>query len=84
MSLGMKLLLILGIVLGVIFTYFLMFALQPATNTIITTANISTSNWTADPAFGMAQGVMNSFPLWQWILPAFIGLFSIVMVWRSP
>lgn len=84
MGLGMKMLIILGIVLGVIFTYFLMFAMQPATNTIIATANASTGNWTADPAFGMAQGVMNSFPLWQWFIPALVGLVFIVMIWRSP
>jgi ABC-type antimicrobial peptide transport system permease subunit len=84
MSAGMKLLYILGIVLGVIFTYAIMLALQPATNTIIATANASTGNWTADPAFEMAQGVINSFPIWQWLLPGFIGLVAIVITWRSP
>jgi len=84
MGLGMKLLVILGIVLGVIFTYVIMLVLQPATNTIVSTANASTGNWTADPGFEMAQGVINSFPIWQWLLPGFIGLFGIVMIWRSP
>ena len=82
MGLGMKMLVICGIVAGVLFSYLIMFALQPATNTIIETAN-ATGNWSVDPAFEMAQGVMNSFPLWQWFIPAFIGLFGIVMVWRS-
>jgi ABC-type antimicrobial peptide transport system permease subunit len=84
MGLGMKLLTILGIVLAVIFAYVLMLAMQPATNTIIATANASTGNWTVTPEFEMAQGVINSFPVWQWILPGFIGLFAIVMIWRSP
>lgn len=74
---------ITGIIVGVVVTYILMLAMQPATNALITTANASTGNWTADPAFGMAQGVMNSYPIWQWLIPGFIGLFAIVMTWRS-
>lgn len=83
MGVGTKLLVICGIVAAVIITYVLMLAMQPATNSIISTANATTGNWTADPAFGMAQGVINSFPLWQWFLPGFIGLFAIVVTWKS-
>ena len=79
-----KILTIFGIVLAVVFTYILMIALQPATNVIVATANATTGNWTVTDEFEMAQGVINSFPLWQWILPGFIGLFSIVVVWKSP
>ena len=75
----MKYLTIVGLIAAVVFTYLIMLALQPATNILIETANASTGNWTADPGFEMAQGVMNSFPVWQWILPGFVGL--VFMVW---
>ncbi len=83
MSMGTKLLTIFGIIGAVIFTYILMLAMQPSTNILIVTANASTSNWTAATGFQMAQGVMNSYPLWQWFIPGFVGLFSIVVVWRG-
>jgi hypothetical protein len=84
MGLGTKILTICGIILAVVFTYGLLLAMQPATNAIVTAANATSGNWTVTPEFEMAQGVMNSFPVWQWFLPGFIGLFAIVMIWRSP
>jgi hypothetical protein len=79
----MKYLIIFGIMCAVVLTYVLMIAQQPAINEIIATANASTGNWTATPEFGMAQGVMNSFPLWQWGIPALVGLIWIVITLRG-
>ena len=79
----MKYLIIFGIMCGVVLTYVLMIAQQPAINQIIATANASTGNWTAVPEFEMAQGVMNSFPIWQWGIPAFVGLIGIVWTWKT-
>lgn len=80
---GQKLIWAIGIILAVVFVYILILAMQPATNEMVSTANLSTGNWTADPGFEMAQGVLNSFPLIIWFLPALIGLIFIVWIWRS-
>jgi hypothetical protein len=80
----MKYLTIIGITLAVVFTYIIMLAMQPATNALITTANATTGNWTVTPEFGMAQGVINAFPLWQWFLPGLVGLIGIAITWKSP
>lgn len=83
MSLGQKLLYIAGIILAVIFTFVIMLALQPSINEIVAVADNAT-DWSGSPEFAMARGVMVSMPVWQWLLPPFIGLLAIVLVFRSP
>lgn len=74
---GTKILLTIAVIFLVVFTYIILLALQPATNDIIASANAS-ANWTGAED---AQGLMNSFPLWQWLLPGFVGLVCIVGYW---
>lgn len=76
---GTKILLTIAAIALVIFTYVMLLAFQPATNLIIETANAS-ANWTNAQD---AQGLMVSFPLWQWLLPGFIGLVFIVVTWMK-
>jgi len=74
---GKKILLILVICGLVVFTYVMMLAMQPATNELVSTANAS-GNWTNSPE---TQALIVSYPLWQWVIPGFIGLVAIVGVW---
>lgn len=53
--------------------YLLMMAFQPATNTIIESAN-SSINWTAHKSFGLAQAAMVGWPFWVYLIPAGIGI----------
>lgn len=72
-----KIFLCIAIIALVVFTYVILLAMQPATNAIIETANAS-ANWTGAED---AQGLMTSFPLWQWLIPGFVGLVGLVGVW---
>jgi hypothetical protein len=68
------------IVAGVVFAYILMAALQPMTNDIIDTVN-ATANWTN---FEETQNAINSYPLYSWLIPGFVGVVAIVILLRSP
>ncbi len=63
------------IVFGVVMTYVLMSAYQPAVNDIIATVN-ATGSWS-----GMeeTQNFVNAYPLYQWLIPGFVGIIAIVM-----
>lgn len=74
-----KIMLIILIVVGVVITYLVMAAIQPAVNDIISTANAS-ANWTG---FESTQAAVNSYPIYCWFLPGIVGLVAIVVVVRS-
>lgn len=83
MTLGQKVFWIAFTIGAVIFSYIFMGVLQPVTNEIVAAADNSTGNWTAHEDFAMAKGVMDSFPVWQWLIPGFIGLLAVVQIWRG-
>ena len=63
--------------------YVVMLAIQPAFNTIVSTANASmwaTSNMSN--YFGTVE-VVNSSPFWIWLVPGGIGIISLVVLFRS-
>jgi len=76
----MKYFIVFFIVVGVIITYLILPAAQPAINEIIVTANAS-----ADLTnFPSAQHVVEAWPLYIWFIPGFVGVVLIVVTLRAP
>ena len=66
--------------IGMAYVFLMLF--QPATNSIITTAN-SSSNWTAHPSFGYAQAVITGWPFWAYLVPVSIGSICVVAILKG-
>lgn len=77
---GGKIFWVAVIVVGIIGTYILMAAMQPAILDIVETANQSTSNW--DKVVG-AQDALVSMPFWLWFIPVLVGGVAIVGILRT-
>lgn len=78
-----KLFLVSLILAGIVTAYIVMLATQGATNSIIASVNstlVATSNMTNYPG---TQAFIESFPLWQWFIPAIVGLVAIVVVLKT-
>lgn len=75
----MKALTIIGVIAATVVVYIFMLAMQGTTNELVATAN-ATGNWAGHPDFALGQGVMNSYPLWQWFLPATMCFILIAVV----
>lgn len=64
------------------FLYVLMMLLQPATNTMVETANTS-ANWSAHSSFEYAQAVMIGWPFWAYLVPVGIGIPAAVAILKG-
>ena len=78
-----KLFLVSLIMAGVITSYVVMTATQGATNSIISSVNttlVASSNMSNYPG---TLAFIASFPLWQWFIPAIVGLVALVIVLKT-
>lgn len=75
----MKYLIVAGIVIATIITYIIIGAMQPTVNELVASANAS-GNWTG---FESAQAVVNSFPIYMWLIPGGVALVLIVITLKS-
>ena len=60
--------------------YIMLMLLQPFTNSVVATANVSTANWTNFPG---GQEAVVGWPLWSYFVPISIGLVAVVSILRS-
>jgi len=64
----------------VVFTYIIMAATQPVISELAATANASING----TSFASSSAVVNAYPIWQWIIPAFVGVVLLVITLRQP
>lgn len=70
---------------GVLFAYIVMLLIQPIVGTTVSTANTSMAGAVAgaNVTFASTFAVVNSFPLWMWVIPGVVGAIGIVIVLKS-
>ncbi len=54
---------------------------QPLTNTLVSTANATITNPADVPEM---VATLNSYPLWQWLLPGAVGVVMLAVVLLKP
>lgn len=84
MTIGQKVKVVLGLIIGVVVVYLFLLAVMPAITALVNTANTSLSasaNMTSFP--GTAEAV-NSFPWYVWFIPGGVGIAAIIGVLRMP